>query len=178
VALLVLAATAGFGLYMILVPVGHDLEAGIDPDAGLGLVSAFLDKPADDLAFLQVADNAPRALRELRGKVVVLNLWATWCQPCREELPALNRLQSTYADRGLQVVTVSDETPAPLRKFAAQHPFQTLNVYTSRLGWFDVPVRPVILVIDRQGNVRRAVIGGPRRYEELAEWIRPYIVTG
>ncbi|MEX2181458.1 MAG: TlpA disulfide reductase family protein [Gemmatimonadaceae bacterium] len=52
-------------------------------------------------------DGAPIALADLRGQVVLLNIWATWCKPCREEIPALEALHQAYAARGLVVAGVS-----------------------------------------------------------------------
>ena len=51
-----------------------------------------------------------RSLADDRGKVIVLNLWATWCPPCREEMPTLERLQERYGKEGVVVIAVSDES--------------------------------------------------------------------
>lgn len=64
------------------------------------------------------------SLAELRGQVVLLNIWATWCPPCREEMPALEALQREYRDQGLRVVGVSIDTPSAagdVRSFVEQH---------------------------------------------------------
>lgn len=58
-----------------------------------------------------------RALAQFQGKVVLLNFWATWCAPCREEMPAFNRLQQRWASAGVQFVGVSAEDPALVERF-------------------------------------------------------------
>jgi thiol-disulfide isomerase/thioredoxin len=151
--LLLLAALSAGGIYVLAGPMRPMLDQ-------VRTIRGTVGKPAGELAFRQVADDAPRRLSELRGKVVLVNLWATWCPPCRKELPAIDKLQKTYADRGLVVVTLSDEERGRLLEFAAGHPLTTLNVYTQELGWLDVGGRPLTMVIDRQGIVRECLIGG------------------
>jgi len=151
--LLVLAALSAGGIYVLTGPMRPMLDQ-------VRYIRGTVGKPAGELAFRQVADDAPRRLSELRGKVVLVNLWATWCPPCRKELPAIDKLQKAYAERGLVVVTLSDEERGRLLKFAAGHPLSTLNVYTPELGWLDVGGRPLTMVIDRQGVVRECLIGG------------------
>jgi cytochrome c biogenesis protein CcmG/thiol:disulfide interchange protein DsbE len=138
-------------------------------------LNGISNQPAGELDFRAVADDAPHRLSELRGQVVVLNLWATWCGPCLHELPAMDRIAHEYGSRGLAVVTFSTEDRTRLRAFADRHPVSTLNVYAAHAGWLDVRGRPLTLVIDRGGVVREVLIGA-RTYEELAQtlerWIR------
>jgi thiol-disulfide isomerase/thioredoxin len=129
-------------------------------------IRGAVGRPAGELEFRTVANDAPGRLSELRGKVVLVNLWATWCPPCRHEMPAIDRLQRDYADRGLVVVTLSSEERQTLIRFAEQHPTSTLNVYASQLGWLDVPGRPLTMLIDRDGVVRDCAIGA-RSYDEF-----------
>jgi len=167
--LLSCAALLGGGLLLLLGPMRPMLEQ-------VRSVQGAVGRPARELAFLQVADDAPRRLSELRGKVVLLNLWATWCPPCRKEMPAIDRLQRDYADRGLVAVTLSNEERDRLRAFAAEHPLTTLNVYALRLGWLDVGGRPLTLVIDRGGVVRACMIGG-RTYADFEKAVKKYLVV-
>ena len=62
---------------------------------------------------------ASRSLAEFQGNVVVVNFWATWCAPCREEMPGFVRLQERWKDRGVRFVGLSDEEPAKVERFAA-----------------------------------------------------------
>jgi thiol-disulfide isomerase/thioredoxin len=65
-------------------------------------------------------DGTPQSVSQWRGKVVVVNFWATWCAPCREEIPMLVRLQEKYAARGLQLVGIAIDQPDKVRPYAAE----------------------------------------------------------
>src|SRR2546425_8868021 len=91
-----------------------------------------MDHRLDELTFKLVADDSQHRLSEYRGRVVLLNFWATWCPPCRKEMPDLERLYATYRDRGLTVITVSDQDKETLLKFAETNPLLTVaGYYTS-----------------------------------------------
>ena len=165
--LLVLALIFGFGLFLLNGPMRPML-------AEVRRLYSLVGQPVGDLAFQQVADGAPRRLRDFRGQVVLVNLWATWCPPCRAEMPDLNRLQRDYQKRGLAVVTVSDERRETIQGFAARQPFSTTNVFAESLGWLDVPGRPLSVVIDKDGTVREMFIGS-RDYGTFEAAVRPYL---
>jgi thiol-disulfide isomerase/thioredoxin len=65
-------------------------------------------------------DGTLQSVSQWRGKVVVVNFWATWCAPCREEIPMLVRLQEKYAARGLQLVGIAIDQPDKVRPYAAE----------------------------------------------------------
>ena len=69
---------------------------------------------------LKGLDGSAWTLKELRGKVVVLNFWATWCPPCRKEMPDLETLYQQFKDQGLVVLAISDEDAAKVKPFVAQ----------------------------------------------------------
>jgi cytochrome c-type biogenesis protein len=104
-------------------------------------------------------------LSDLRGKVVLLNVWATWCIPCRKELPELQALHTQYAGRGLQVVGVSvDEgnADAAVREFAQEFgiTYTILRdphelIYSA----FAIPGVPASFLIDRSGKVAWRILG-------------------
>lgn len=76
-------------------------------------------QPAPDFT-LTTLDGAPLRLADLRGKVVFINLWATWCPPCREELPSMERFYKQFKDRGVEILAVSEDTdPGAVRRMVA-----------------------------------------------------------
>jgi thiol-disulfide isomerase/thioredoxin len=77
-----------------------------------GLVIADTPRPLPDLAFLD-GEGQPKTLAEFGGRVVALNLWATWCVPCREEMPAFDQLQGALKDRPFDVVAISIDSGGP-----------------------------------------------------------------
>lgn len=167
--LLCVGLFSAFGLFMMLGPMRPLLGQ-------VRQVTGIANRPAGELTFRAVADDAPHRLSQLKGRVVVLNLWATWCGPCRHELPALSEIARDYAARGLVVVTLSTEDRERLQAFATKHPLATLNVYAAHAGWLDVPGRPLTLVIDREGVVREVMIGARTRAElarSLERWLSP-----
>jgi cytochrome c-type biogenesis protein len=118
---------------------------------------------APDVEF-RTLDGKPYRLEELRGRVVLLNFWATWCAPCRAEIPAFNAMQRDYESRGLTIVGVSShDTPADIRGFQEDNR-QDYTVVTSGEEAPDKfgtgPGRPVTFIIDREGRIRRTIFGG------------------
>jgi peroxiredoxin len=106
-------------------------------------------------------------LSDLRGQVVVLNFWASWCPPCRAEMPDLQALHDAYAGRGVVVVsvnsTVQDDEQAA-RDFAAEFGL-TFPVPPDPAGEatraYQVQALPTTFVIDRAGVIDRVIVGGP-----------------
>jgi thiol-disulfide isomerase/thioredoxin len=65
-------------------------------------------------------DGKEQALGQWKGKVLIVNFWATWCVPCREEMPEFVKLQKEFGDRGVQFVGIAVDDPAKVRQFAAE----------------------------------------------------------
>jgi len=99
--------------------------------AALTMATAPLRLP--DLAF-EDADGRPRKLSDWRGRTVLVNLWATWCVPCRREMPALDRLQSKLGDKDFEVVAINIDT-RDLEK--PKNFLKEANL--TRLGYFNDP---------------------------------------
>lgn len=102
-------------------------------------------------------------LSDYRGKVVVLNFWATWCEPCREEMPSMQRLQDKFAGRPFAILAVDFGEGAPrVREFLAKLPVKftiLLDRDISVSGAWKVKVLPTTLVIDAEQRIRYSVIG-------------------
>ncbi|HKT32360.1 MAG TPA: TlpA disulfide reductase family protein [Gammaproteobacteria bacterium] len=110
VAILIAAGAAGFGVYTWMQPVHRPApaasvaETSAPPPATPTMSAAeALTVPMNDL------QGKPHSLDDWRGKVVLVNFWATWCPPCREEVPLLVKLQAKYAAQGLQIVGIATD---------------------------------------------------------------------
>src|SRR5216683_2132867 len=114
-------------------------------------------KPIAAIRF-EDADGQSRSLTDWRGKVVLLNIWATWCVPCRDEMPALDKLETKLGGKDFEVVAVNIDKGAPekpasfLKEVGATH----LGLYTDPTGKLFSTVKtvgmPTTLVIDRNGK--------------------------
>ena len=126
---------------------------------------------------LRFVDDAGRAqtLADFRGKVVLLNVWATWCEPCREEMPTLDRLQAQLGSERFQVVALSvDQQGASIaRKFYDEFAIKALPLYvdpTAKAAFvLNAPGLPVTLLVDRNGRE----IG---RHLGAVKWDAPQVV--
>ncbi len=119
-----------------------------------------------------------QSLEQWRGQVLVVNFWATWCAPCREEIPGFVRLQERYGSQGLQFVGIAIDQPDKVAEFASEfrinyplllgglETIELLRQAGNRAG-----VLPYTLVIDRKGNLVSREPGGLKeaRLENLIE---------
>ena len=126
-------------------------------------------EPAPALAF-QGPDGAPRALADFRGRTVLVNLWATWCAPCKVEMPALDRLQAALGDAAFEVVAINLDTrnlDRP-RVWLAENGIGRLAYYADPAGRVlpaiardDVPTGlPTTLIVAPDG-CEAAILRGP-----------------
>ena len=114
---------------------------------------------------VQTLDGRTVALHDLRGQVVVLNFWATWCSPCKAEMPALQRVYADLHAQGLEVLAVTVETDQDaLQAFVdAYHLTFPIGVdaTTDVARLYRVQGTPTTFFIDRDGIIRWVVVGGP-----------------
>lgn len=111
------------------------------------------------------ASGKPVRLSELAGKAVILDFWASWCMPCREQLPIVDRVARALRDRGLIAVgIVAGDEPEAARRFLAAHPVSypsLLDEQREAARAFEVRGLPTLVVLDRAGRVvavRRALV--------------------
>jgi thiol-disulfide isomerase/thioredoxin len=135
---------------------------------GRGELAAFvLRKEPEALPEIkfQDADGRERTLADWRGKIVLLNLWATWCLPCRKEMPALDRLQAVLGSDQFQVVAVSvDRTGLTgAKKFLEETKTPNLAVYADPTARLASTLRaaglPATLLIDKEGRELGRLLG-------------------
>jgi peroxiredoxin len=147
--------------------------------AGIG-VALFDREPADATALLALSlpDQAGQSqpMAQWRGKVLVVNFWATWCAPCREEMPEFVRAQKEYGPKGLQVVGIAIDSADKVQQFAKD---LDLN-YPALVGGYgamdlskglgnDLVALPFTLVLDRRGKVAYTHLGAvkPDKFRDV-----------
>jgi peroxiredoxin len=112
-----------------------------DPVAALSLIRPKPVKDAPDFQ-ARTTDDRPLHLGDFKGKVVFLNFWATWCDPCREEMPSMERLHRIYKDRGLVVLAISLDSQGA----------GVVNPFVKKLGLtFPVALDPKMAVREKYG---------------------------
>ncbi len=161
--IIILAFAGAIALYQIA------NTRGIAPDAAMAAMSGTADsaqmtpKLAPDFQLKDV-DGAVHKLSDLRGKVVMLNFWATWCPPCRKEIPEFAELQQEYGAQGIQFIGIAldDEGLAKIKPWLANHPVSyPILVPDDKVGpsYGDMTSIPVTFVIDRKGMIRNSFVG-------------------
>lgn len=140
-----------------------------------GAAQALFSAPMHDL------ENRPQTLEQYRGKVLVVNFWATWCPPCREEIPYFIATQQELADKGVQFVGIALDDPAQVAPYVLE---MNMN-YPVLIGGINEQEAmrklgnasgglPFTLIYDRSGQLREQIIGGLDQ-ARLQQALAPYL---
>jgi cytochrome c biogenesis protein CcmG/thiol:disulfide interchange protein DsbE len=127
------------------------------PSTGLRAI-AYAKAPPD---FTFDLGRGPRRLSALAGKPVVLNFWAAWCAPCRDEFPAFSQMQASYGD-AVGLLTLSEDAPGAARAFLTAHELQLPLVEDPGRAVFSaysIEEVPVTIVLGRDGTVSHVSVG-------------------
>ena len=113
------------------------------------------------------------SLNDYRGKVVLVNFWATYCKPCREEMPSLERLKTRLGPRGLVVAGIAvAEEPGVIARFLSTTPVSfpiLLDREATTMGQWKAIALPSSFLVDRRGRLRAKLVGG-------TDWESPELV--
>lgn len=129
------------------------------------------------LTLRPVSGTQPATIADLRGKVVLVNFWATWCAPCRAELPDMNRLALDFARGDVSILTITDEPREQIERFEKEVlPLRTISATFASdqprgaLAAAAYQGRPTTVILDAEGRVRDIYIG-KQSYEVLRQAI-------
>ena len=171
-----MAIAAGIGIWLVA-PAGVSVASSPVPAspsaAGFNFTRLAAPRPVSGFEFMD-SDGRKLSLADLRGRVVLLNLWATWCVPCRKEMPSLDRLEARLGSPEFEVVALSIDRRglAAVRPFFAELKLKALRIYLDRsgkaAGELGAPGVPTSLLIDRRGRELGRIVGP-------AEWDGPEV---
>jgi thiol-disulfide isomerase/thioredoxin len=137
----------------------------------ISAILRYQGKEMNRLIFNNLAAHHIDELGNYKGKIVILNIWATWCGPCRRELPDLNKIQMDFKNKNVVVISLSDENESTVEKYLQQFPGQLIyGTYQAHDLLDSLDTRPVSILIDKDGFVRN-VVAGARGYAFFSDWV-------
>jgi thiol-disulfide isomerase/thioredoxin len=160
----------------ILPAADNSLSAASNSSDGAPFTALPVPRPVAAFSFTD-HDDAPLTLADFHGRVVLLNLWATWCGPCRKEMPALDRLQEKLGGSGFTVLPLSIDHRGgdAVARFYRELGLKSLGIYLDKSANVTYAVNavgmPTTLLIDTQGRELGRVIG-PAEWDGAAMLLR------
>lgn len=133
--------------------------------------------PAPEIILKDLQGQAVK-LSGLRGKVVLLNFWATWCKPCKEEMPAIQASYDKLRDQGFTVLAINELEDTELvaeHVRTYNHTFPVLMDHDNRIAnRYGVVGLPASFLVDREGIVRERIVGSLLTEQRITEMVRQY----
>ena len=168
----------GLGGLLIAVSVYFILRQ-LAPTTEVSTVPAKVNFPAPELTLTDTR-GVSRSLADYRGQVVLVNLWATWCPPCKEEMPTLQAFYDDHKDRGFVIIAINDGDPAAdvltfVEDYELTFPVWLDPTYIATEEAFHTLNLPASFVIDRTGTIQLAWVG-EISYRMLERHVTPLIM--
>lgn len=165
------------GLFLIAAS-GYYILQDVSIQNDLSTVPVQANFPAPELTLTDL-DGITRSLADYRGQVVLVNLWATWCPPCKAEMPTLQAYYNKHNDKGFTVIAIDDGDPTPdvvqfVNDYKLTFPVWLDPTYIATEDAFKTINLPSSFVIDRNGIVRLQWVGEINR-KMLEEFVTPII---
>lgn len=138
-------------------------------------VMQYKSKALPAFSYIDAGSGMESTLASKKSKVIILNIWATWCPPCRKEMPDLDKVNRELGEKGVAVIAISDEDPSVVKKFLTTKNFSFETGTFSRSNDLinSINTRPVsILLVD--GMVKDIVVGA-RGFSFFSDWVQPYL---
>ena len=167
----------GLGLTLIAAS-AYFILRDISPQTDFSTVPVKVDFPAPELTLTDLRGES-HSLADYRGQVVLVNLWATWCPPCKEEMPTLQDFYNKHRDKGFVIIAVNDGDPTAdvlqfVKDFELTFPIWLDPTYIATKQAFKTLGLPSSYVIDRNGIIRLQWVGGIEK-RALEEYVTPII---
>jgi thiol-disulfide isomerase/thioredoxin len=176
------AVSTGFITYLLIGLAGFLITMGL-MSAGssrMNIMDRFMSgpklgdmsTPADLNWTVETLEGQPVMMSQFKGKPLVINFWATWCPPCRMEMPSLQNLYNATKDKGIEIIAITDEDVATVRPFLAKNNY-TFPIYIFRGRYpamFEPSGLPTTFIVSPEGNIVASHVGA-------AKWDRPDVIT-
>ena len=167
----------GLGLILIAAS-GYSILQDTSNQSDLSAVPVKAEFVSPELTLTDI-QGISHSLSDYRGQVILVNLWATWCPPCKEEMPHLQAFYDKYKDQGFTIIAVNDGDPTPdvmqfVKDYKLTFPIWLDPTYIATEQAFKTLNLPSSFVIDRQGTIRLQWVGGVNR-KTLEKFVTPII---
>jgi cytochrome c biogenesis protein CcmG/thiol:disulfide interchange protein DsbE len=164
--------------FLLIAASGFYIYQDVALQADFSTVPAQVNFAAPELT-LTDTQGVERSLADYRGQVVLVNLWATWCPPCKEEMPAFQSFYNKLADKGFTIIAINDGDPEPdvlqfVKDYELTFPIWLDPTYIATEQAFNTLNLPTSFVIDRNGIIRLTWVGGINR-KMLDKHVTPLI---
>jgi cytochrome c biogenesis protein CcmG, thiol:disulfide interchange protein DsbE len=167
----------GLGALLIAASASFMLQNAA-PQSSITTVPVKVNFPAPELTLMNT-QGISHSLADYRGQVVLVNLWATWCPPCKEEMPALQSFYNKYREQGFTVIAINDGDPTAdvlqfVKDYRLNFPVWLDPTYIATEQAFKTLTLPSSYVIDRTGTIQLQWMGGIR-LRALEQYVAPLI---